>query len=144
MRFSGAVWVNMVVSAQVAYTVGEASDEAVGWALLGPEGDWDGEVGFRGVLGGHWVGFRWRLQELIKASPASAECAVCKIRSGWVEAEELVEDDLKLVLIEGRFHVLNAVYVGQPRDMVEEGWCRPGVDFLVDLEGCATADFPGI
>ena len=110
----------MVVSAQTAYTVGEASDEAVGWALLGPEGDWDGEVGFRGVLGGHWVGFRWRLQELIKASPTSAECAVCKIRSGRVEAEEFVEDDLELVLSEGRFHVLNAVYVGQPGDMVEE------------------------
>ena len=134
----------MVVSTQAAYTIGEASDEAEGWVLLGPEGDWDGEVGFRGALSGHWVGFRWRLQELIKASPASAECAVCKIRSGRVEAEEFVEDDLELVLSEGRFHVLNAVYVGQPGDMVEEGWCRPGVDFLVDLEGCATADFPGI
>ena len=130
----------MVVSAQTAYTVGETSDEAVGWALLGPEGDWDGEVGFRGVLGGDWVG----LQELIKASPASAECAVCKIRSGRVKAEEFVEDDLELVLSEGRFHVLNAVDVGQPRDMFEEGWCRPGGDFLVDLEGCATADFPCI
>ena len=43
----GAVWGNMVVSAQAAYTVGEASDEAEDWALLGPEGDWDGEVGFR-------------------------------------------------------------------------------------------------
>ena len=110
----------MVVSAQTAYTVGEAGDEVVGWALLGPEGDWDGEVGFGGVLGGHWVGFRWRLQELMKASPTSAECAVRKIRSGRVEAEELVEDDLELVLSEGRFHVLNAVYVGQSGDMVEE------------------------
>ena len=110
----------MVVSAQAAYTVGEASDEAVGWALLGPEGDWDGEVGFRGAFSGHWVGFRWRLQELIKAFPASAKCAVCKVRSGRVEAEELVEDDLELVLSEGRFHVLSAVYVGQLGDMAEE------------------------
>ena len=36
------------MSAQAAYTIGEASDEAEGWVLLGPEGDWDGEVGFRG------------------------------------------------------------------------------------------------
>ena len=28
--------------------------------------------------------------------------------------------------------------------MVYEGWCRPGVDFLMDLEGCSTADFPGV
>ena len=110
----------MVVSAQAAYTVGEASDEAEGWALLGPEGDWDGKVGFKNALSGYWVGFWWRLQELIKAFPASAKCAVCKIRSGRVKAEEFVEDDLELVLSEGRFHVLNAVYVGQPGDMVEE------------------------
>ena len=106
--------------------------------------DSDGEVGFDGVRSGHWGGFRQRFQWFMKAFPASAECAVCEIRAGWIEAEDLVEDDLILVLIEGRFHVLNAIYVGQPRDMVEEGWCRPGVDFLVDLEGCATADFPGI
>ena len=74
----------------------------------------------------------------------SAECTVCEVRPGWVEAEELVEDDLELVLIEGWFHLLNAVDVRQPGDMVKEGWCRPGGDFLVDLEGCATADFPGI
>ena len=38
----------------------------------------------------------------------------------------------------------NAVYVGQPRDVVEEGWCGPNGDFLVDLEGCTTADCPGV
>ena len=80
----------------------------------------------------------------MEAPPTASKCSFGEVRAGWVEAEELVEGDLELVLIEGRFHVLNAVYVGQPRDMVEEGWCRPGVDFLVDLEGCATADFPGI
>ena len=110
----------MVVSAQAAYTIGEASDEAEGWVLLGPEGDWDGEVGFRGALSGHWVGFRWRLQELIKASPASAKCAVCKIRSGWVEAEELVEGDLELVLGESRLHEFDAVNVRQAGNVVKE------------------------
>ena len=28
--------------------------------------------------------------------------------------------------------------------MVEEGYCGPVNDFLVDLEGCAAADFPGV
>ena len=65
----------------------------------------------------------------MEASPASAASTVCQIRASWIEAEELAEDDLELVLGEGRLHVLNAVYVGQPGDMVEEGWCRPGVDF---------------
>ena len=55
-----------------------------------------------------------------------------------------MEGGLELAFGEGRLHVFDVVYVGQSRDMVEEGWCRPGVDFLVDLEGCATADFPGI
>ena len=116
----GAVWGSMIISTQAAYTVGEASNEAEGWALLGLVVDSDGEVGFGGVLSSHWGGFRQRLQWLIKASPASAECTVREVRAGWVEAEELVEDDLELVLSEGRFHVLNAVYVGQPGDMVEE------------------------
>jgi hypothetical protein len=80
----------------------------------------------------------------MEASSASAECAVCDIRTGWIEAEELVEDDLELVFIECRFHVLNAVDVGQPREMVEKGWRRPVGDFLVDLKGCAPASFPGV
>jgi hypothetical protein len=49
----GTVWGYMVISAEAAYTVGETSDEDEGWALLGPEGDWDGEVGFGGALSGH-------------------------------------------------------------------------------------------
>ena len=80
----------------------------------------------------------------MEASSASAECTVREIRAGWIEAEELVEDDLELVFIEGRLHVLNADDVGPPRDMVEERWCRPGGEFLVDLKGCTSADFPGI
>ena len=28
--------------------------------------------------------------------------------------------------------------------MVEEGWCRPGGKFLVELECCATVDFSGV
>jgi hypothetical protein len=82
--------------------------------------DSDGEVGFGGALSSHWSGFRQRLQWLIKASPASDECTVREVRAGWVEAENLVEDDLKLVLIEGWFHVLDALDVGQPGDMVKE------------------------
>ena len=49
-----------------------------------------------------------------------------------------------MVLSEGRFHVLNAVYVGQPGDMVKEGWCGPGGDFLMKLNGCSTPDFSGV
>jgi hypothetical protein len=106
--------------------------------------DSDGKVGFSGVLSSHWGGFQQRLQLLIKASPVSAECTICKVRAGWVEAEDLVENDLELVLNEGWFYVLNAVDVGQPGDMVKEGWCRPGGDFLVNLEGCAIVDYPDV
>jgi hypothetical protein len=55
-----------------------------------------------------------------------------------------LENDLELVLSESRSHVLNAVFVGRSRDMVEEGWCGPVDDFLVNLEDCATADFLGV
>ena len=78
--------------------------------------DSDGEVGFVGGLTGHWCGFRHQLQLLMEASPASAKSAVCQIRAGWIEAEELIDDDLDLVLGERWFHVLNDVYVGQPRE----------------------------
>ena len=80
----------------------------------------DGEVGFRGGLTGHWCGFRLWLQLVMDASPAATKCAVGEVRTGWVEAEEFVEDDLELVLCERWFHILDAVYVGQPRDVVEE------------------------
>ena len=78
------------------------------------------------------------------ASPAATKGAVGEIRTGWVDAEECVEDDLELALCERWFHILDAVYVGQPRDVVKEGWCGPGDVFLVDLEGCPTADFPSV
>ena len=109
----GAVWGSMVISAQAAYAEGEASNEAEDWALLWSVVDSDGEVGCWGGLSGHWCGFRHRLQLLMEASPASAESAVCQIRTGRIEAEELVENDLELVLGERWSHVLNAVYVGQ-------------------------------
>ena len=80
--------------------------------------DSDGEVGFRGGITGHWCGFRRRLQ-LVMESPAATKCAVGEVRTGWVEAEEFV-DDLELVLCQRWFHILDAVYVGQPRDVVEE------------------------
>ena len=94
----GAVRGSMVIAAEAAYAEGEAGDEAVGWVRLWSVVDSDGEVGFRGELTGHWCGFRHRLQLLMEASPASAESTVCQIRAGWIEAEELVEDDLELVL----------------------------------------------
>ena len=34
--------------------------------------------------------------------------------------------------------------MGQSGDVVEEGWCGPVDDFLVDLEGCPTVDFPSV
>ena len=138
----GAVRGSMVIAAEAAYTEGKAGDEAVGWAQLWSVVDSDGEIGFGGGLTGHWCGFQRRLQLMVDASPAATKGAVSEVRTGWVEAEEFVEDDLELVLCERWFHILDAVYVGQPRDVVEEGWCGPGDDFLVDLEGCPTADFP--
>ena len=56
----------------------------------------------------------------METSPASGEGAVSQVRTSWVEAEEFVEDDLELVLCERWFHILDAVYVGQPGDVVEE------------------------
>ena len=49
-RSLGAVWGSMIISTQAAYTVEEASNQAEGWALLGPVVDSEGEVGFGGVL----------------------------------------------------------------------------------------------
>ena len=56
----------------------------------------------------------------METSPASGESAVGQVRTSWVEAEEFVENDLELVLCERRFHIVDAVYVGQPGDVVEE------------------------
>jgi len=50
---------------------------------------------------------------LLNASPAATKCSVGKIRSGWVEAEKFVEDDLKLVIGESGFHEFDAVDVWQ-------------------------------
>ena len=47
-------------------------------------------------------------------SPAATKSAVGEVREGWIKAEEFAEYDLELVLGERWFHVLNAVYVGQP------------------------------
>ena len=56
----------------------------------------------------------------MEASPASAESTVCQTRTGWIKAEEFGEDDLELVLCERWFHILDAVYVGQLGDVIEE------------------------
>ena len=58
----------------------------------------------------------------METPPASGEGAVSQVRTSWVETEEFVEDDLELVLCERWFHILDAVYVGQPGDVVKEGW----------------------
>ena len=89
----------MVIAAE-AYAEGKAGDEAVGWAQLWSVVDSDGEVGFGGGLTGHWCRFWRRLQLVIDASPAATKCAVGEVRTGWVEAEEFVEDNLELVLCE--------------------------------------------
>ena len=94
----GAVRGSMVVATEAAYTEGKAGNETVGWAQLWSVVDSDGEVGFRGGLTGHWCGFRRRLQLVMDASPAATKCAVGEVRTGWVEAEEFVKDDLELVL----------------------------------------------
>ena len=77
-------------------------------------------------------------------SGLSAKSTVCQVRTGWVKVEEFVKDNLELVFGERWFHILNTVYVGQPRDVVEEGWCGPVGVFLVDLEGCTAADFRSV
>ena len=53
-------------------------------------------------------------------SPAAAKGTVSEVRTGWIKAEEFAEDDLELVLCQRWFHILDAVDVGQPRDVVEE------------------------
>ena len=140
----GAVRGSMVVAAEAAYAEGEAGNEAVCWASLWLVIDSDGEIGFRGGLSWHWCWCRRWLQLVMEASPASGKGTVCQVRTGWIEAEEFSKYDLELVFSECWFHVLNAVYVGQSGDVVEKGWGGPGGDFLVDLECCPTADFPGV
>ena len=54
------------------------------------------------------------------ASLVASKCAVGEVRTGWIEAEDFAENDLELVLCQRWFHILDAVYVGQPRDVVEE------------------------
>ena len=110
----------MVIAAETAYAEGKAGNEAVGWAQLWSVVDSVGDVGFGGGLTGHYCGFRHLLQLRMEASPASAKSTVCQIRTGWIEAEEFSKYDLELVLCERWFHILDAVYVGQPRDVVEE------------------------
>ena len=105
----GAVKRSMVVAAEAAYTEGEASNETVCRAQLWSVVKSDGEVGFGGGLFEHWCGFRHRLQLLMETSPALGEGAVGQVRTGWVEVEEFVEDDLELVLCKHWFHILDAV-----------------------------------
>ena len=57
---------------------------------------------------------------LLNASPAATKCSVGKIRSGWVEAEMFVENNLKLVIGESGFHEFDAVDVWQAGDVIEE------------------------
>ena len=138
----GAVRGIVVVAAEAAYAEGEAGNEAVCWASLWLVVNSDGEIGFRGGRSGHWCWCRRWLQLVMEASPASGKSAIRQVRTGWIEAEEFSEEDLELVFGECWFHILNVVDVGQSGDVVKEGWCGPVGDFLVDLKGCMTADFP--
>ena len=104
----------------------------------------DGEVEFWG--GGSWYSRRlqWRLELLLNASPTATKCAVGKVRAGWVEAEEFVENDLELSVRKRRLHVFDAVYVWQAGNVVEERRRGPTADFLMDLKGCSAAKRPAI
>ena len=82
---------------------------------------------------------RWRLELLLNASPATTKCAVGKVRAGWVEAEEFVEDDLELSVGKRLLHEFDAVYMWQAGDVVEERWRGPAADFFMDLKGCSAA-----
>ena len=103
----------------------------------------DSEVGFWGGRGWYRCWLRWRLELLLNASPTATKCAVGKVRAGWIEAEEFVEDDLELAFSESRLHEFDAVNVWQVGNVVKERWCGPSGDFLIDLEGCPAAEFPG-
>ena len=48
---------------------------------------------------------------LLNASPAATKCSAGKVRAGWVEAENFVEDDLELIIGESGFHEFDAVDV---------------------------------
>ena len=76
---------------------------------------------------------------MLDASPATTECAVGKVRAGWVEAEEFVEDDLELSISKRRLHEFDGVYMWQAGDVVEERWRGPTAVFLMDLKGCSSA-----
>ena len=100
-------------------------------------------VEFWGVRVQYRCWLRWRL-ELLNASPAATKCAVGKVRAGWVEAEEFVEDDLELSVGKRRLHEFDAVYMWQAGDLVEERWRGPAAVFLMDLKGCLAVEFPGV
>ena len=104
----------------------------------------DNEFGFWGVRGQCRCWLRWRLELLLNASPAATKSAVGKVRAGWVEAEEFVEDNLVLSIGKRRLHKFDAVYMWQSGDVVEERWRGPAADFLMDLESCSASEFPGI
>ena len=93
-ELGGAVRCGVVISAQAAYAAGETGDEAEGWASLWTVCNADGEVEFRCMRVQCRSGLRWWLELLLGASPTTTECAVGKVRAGWVEAEEFVEYDL--------------------------------------------------
>ena len=80
---------------------------------------------------------------LLDASPTASKCAAGKVRAGWVEAEEFVEDDLELSFSKRRLHAFDAVDVWQAGNVVKERWRGPAADFLVDLEGGSVAELPG-
>ena len=81
---------------------------------------------------------------MLNASPTATKCLIGKVRAGWVEAEEFVEDDLELSVGKRWLHEFDAVYMWQTGDVIEERGRRPVAEFLMDLKGCSAAEFPGI
>ena len=81
---------------------------------------------------------------LLNASPAASKGSVGEIWAGWAESEKFIECDLELIICEGGFHKFDAVDVWQARDVVKERWGGPAAYFLMYLEGCSAAEFPGI
>ena len=81
---------------------------------------------------------------LLDLLSTAAKGSVSKVRAGWVEVEKFGESDLELAIGETGFHVLDAFDMWQAGDVVEEGWCGPAADLLMDLKGCSAAEFPGL
>ena len=80
----------------------------------------DGDLVYSPEIYGHVATDAYGAGDLNERDPRDSAGKVSEVRTGWIKAEEYAEDDLELVLCECWFHILDAVDVGQPRNMVEE------------------------